>query len=121
MLKMHFGWKDLGLAWRSEDIYRVLEVLKEKRIPARMPSDDMFLYSPYFPPHPDRRWQILIRRKDWRRAVDLLAREGLASAATVAAAQKRPDPDRPLIRWESGEWIIYIGRTRSLPPSYSAR
>ena len=37
-----FGWKQLGPMWPTNEVFRVLELLKEQRIPSRMPSDDMF-------------------------------------------------------------------------------
>lgn len=121
MLNSPFGWKDLGLTWHSEDVCRVRAVLGEHHIPTRMPCDDMYFYSPFHLPRPDHKWRIRVRRQDWQRAVSLLAREGLAIPALSAAAEKRPDPQQPLIRWESGNWIIYIGRTCSLPPANSTR
>ena len=75
-----FGWMTLGKRWRTEQVYEALEVLKEHRIPTRMPSDDMFFVGPFHLPHPDMRWEINVRRRDYRRALALLAREGLVNA-----------------------------------------
>ena len=81
-----FDWKDLGATWPTEQTYRILEILKENRIRCRMPADDMFFISPFHLPHPDRRWAIQVRRRDARRAMALLAREGLAR--TLGAADR---------------------------------
>ena len=72
-----FGWKELGAIWRSEQVYQVLEILKQNRIRCRMPADDMFFNSPFHLPHPDRRWAIQVRRRDVKRAMTLLIQEGL--------------------------------------------
>lgn len=72
-----FGWKQLGPKWPTNEVFRVLELLKEQRIPSRMPSDDMFFCKLFCPPHPGHRWEIQVRRRDWNRAIDLLDREGL--------------------------------------------
>ena len=80
-----FGWMTLGAQWRTEQAYQALEILKAHRIPSRMPSDDMFFIGPFHLPHPDRRWQIFVRRRDYGRAVEILAGEGLIVGAT------RPD------------------------------
>ena len=72
-----FGWKQLGPRWPTNDVFRVLELLKEQHIPSRMSSDDMFFCNLFCPPHPGHRWEIQVRRRDWRRAIDLLDGEGL--------------------------------------------
>ncbi|MDO4865575.1 MAG: hypothetical protein Q4C10_03390 [Clostridia bacterium] len=77
-----FAWKVLGAKWRTEQACQALEVLKENRIPARMFSDDIYFFSPFHLPQPDLRWQIYVRRRDRRRAMSLLAREGLINGAT---------------------------------------
>ena len=93
-----FGWTTLGARWRTEQAYQALEILKAHRIPSRMPSDDMFFIGPFHLPHPDRRWQIFVRRWDVRRALALLAREGLMidaaqeGRAKADAALRRPHP-----------------------------
>ena len=71
------GWKQLGPRWPTNEVFRVLELLKEARIPSRMPSDDMFFCNLFCLPHPGRRWAIQVRRRDWSRAIELLDREGL--------------------------------------------
>lgn len=72
-----FRWKQLGPGWPASDVFRVLELLKEQRIPSRMSSDDMFFRKLFCPPHPAHRWEIRVRRRDWNRAIDVLDREGL--------------------------------------------
>ena len=79
-----FEWKALGASWPSEQAYRVLELLKQQHIRCRMPSDDMHFVSPFHLPHPDLRWSIRVRRRDWHRAMALLEREGLVNGATLS-------------------------------------
>jgi len=77
-----FGWKQLGPMWPTNEVFRVLELLKEQRIPSRMPSDNMFFFNLFCPPHPAHRWEIQVRRRDWRRAIDLLDGEGLLNRSS---------------------------------------
>ena len=115
------GWKALGAKWASEDAWRALELLKENRIRCRMPSDDMFFVNAYhLLPGPDRRWQILVRRRDWQRAEALMEREGLVGAARPDEAEDSPKPVGLSVRRTAVNRLVYTGRTRSLPPSYSA-
>lgn len=83
------GWKQLGPKWPTNVVFRVLELLKEQHIPCRMPSDDMFFCNLFHPPHPDRRWEINVRRRDWSRAIDLLDREGLLDRSSF---NNNPNP-----------------------------
>ena len=71
------GWKQLGPKWLTNEVFRVLELLKEAHIPVHMPSDNSFFCSLFCRPHPGHRWEIHVRRRDWDRAIDLLDREGL--------------------------------------------
>lgn len=75
------GWKQLGPMWHTNEVYRVLELLREQRIPSRMPADNMFFCNLFCPPHPGHRWEIRVRRRDWNRAMDLLDGEGLLSGS----------------------------------------
>jgi len=84
-----FGWKQLGPGWLSVDVFRVLELLKEQRIPSRMPSDNMFFCNLFSPPHPAQRWEIRVRRRDWSRAIDLLDREGLLNRSRFDVTKPR--------------------------------
>ncbi len=90
---MFNNWQSIGPSWVSEKVFRVLEVLKENRIPARMPSDDMFFFSPYHLPHPMLRWEIQVRRRDRARAAALLAREGLIDSPLQASAIDAPEAE----------------------------
>jgi len=62
-------------------------LLEEAHIPSRMPSDNMFFCNLFCPPHPGHRWEILVRRRDWRRAIELLDREGLLNRAQFNACK----------------------------------
>ena len=88
---MFNNWQSIGPSWVSEKAYQVLEVLKENRIPARMPSDDMFFFSPYHLPHPHLRWEIQVRRRDRARAAALLAREGLIDSPLRSSVIDAPE------------------------------
>ena len=61
-------WTYMGPEWKTEDIFRIREILRENHIPFKMPAAD-------------RRWGILVREKDLGKAAALLIRDGLACAA----------------------------------------
>lgn len=84
-----FGWKQLGPKWPTNDVFRVLALLEEAHIPIHMPSDNMFFCNLFHPPHPGQRWEICVRRRDWRRAIDLLSREGLLNRSRFNAAKPK--------------------------------
>ena len=89
-----FGWINLRESWRTEQAFRVLEVLKSVHIRCRMPADDMFFMNPFQMPHPALRWDIQVRRRDLERAMALLVREGLAHETPGAArAAEEPPAD----------------------------
>jgi len=81
------GWIQLGTRWPTNDVFRVLALLEEAHIPSRMPSDNMFFCNLFCPPHPGHRWEIRVRRRDWRRAIELLDREGLLNRAQFNACK----------------------------------
>ena len=81
-------WQNIGPRWATEKTCRVLEVLRENRIPFRMPSDDMFFSNAYSLPHPNRLWSVRVRRRDRERAIALLAGEGLVSSAVAAGLKE---------------------------------
>lgn len=93
-----FGWIELGPKWASEDCYRVIQILKHNRIPCRMPADDMFFVNPFHLPNPDRRWGIRVRRRDRKRALALLAREGLVRDAADDSRAAHPQGATPAAR-----------------------
>ena len=70
-------WTDIGPIWNTETTYRIRELLKENRIPFRMPFDEMFFQSMYHLPHRDRIWGIQVQKKDSARVMSMLAKEGL--------------------------------------------
>ena len=35
-------WVNMGPEWKTEEIFRIRELLKENRIPFRMPASDLF-------------------------------------------------------------------------------
>lgn len=74
-------WTYMGPEWKTEDIFRIREILRENHIPFKMPFSDVFFANTFKMPAADRRWGILVREKDLGRAAALLIRDGLACAA----------------------------------------
>ena len=72
-------WQNLGPEWKTETAFRVREILRSEHIPFRMPFSDVFFASFFHLPAEDKRWGILVREKDREKAVNLLARDGLAN------------------------------------------
>ena len=85
-------WTSIGPEWKTEDIFRIREILKGEHIPFRMPYSDVFFMNYFNVPSKDRRWSILVRKKDWDKTVDLLVREGLASWALWEVSDEEPCP-----------------------------
>ena len=83
-------WKQLGPKWPTMEVFRVLELLRERHIPYRMPLDDMFSYNIFRPCHPGLRWEILVRRRDWDRAIALLVGDGLLNRSTLDLDAPKP-------------------------------
>ena len=71
-------WKQIGPEWRTAEIFQIREMFREEKIPFKMPFSDVFFANYFHMPAKDKRWGILVRQKDWERAVCLLEREGLA-------------------------------------------
>ena len=74
-------WTSIGPEWKTEDIFRIREILKGEHIPFRMPYSDVFFTNYFYNLAKDRRWGILVREKDLGKAAALLIRDGLACAA----------------------------------------
>ena len=74
-------WTSIGPEWKTEDIYRVRQILRDEHIPFKMPFYDVFFANTFNMPSEDRRWGILVRVKDLEKVITLLIREGLACRA----------------------------------------
>ena len=74
-------WSDIGYKWNTETTYRVREFLKEKRIPFRMPCDEVFFQNMFHLPHKDWMWGLSVRRKDLARVLSLLEEEEIITPA----------------------------------------
>ena len=74
-------WTSIGPEWKTEDIYRVRQILRDEHIPFKMPFYDVFFANTFNMPSEDRRWGILVREKDLEKVITLLIREGLACRA----------------------------------------
>jgi hypothetical protein len=85
-----FGMKKLPARFRTEQACQALEILKQHNIRCQMPSDDMFFTSAFHLPHPDLRWQIMVRRRDHERAMALLVEEGLAKQPVSGEMEGSP-------------------------------
>ncbi len=71
-------WTAMGPEWKTEDVFRIREILRENHIPFRMPFSDVFFANIFCPPDRDKRWGILVREKDLAKTAALLVRDGLA-------------------------------------------
>ena len=91
-------WQSVGPEWKTEDIFRIREILKEEHIPFRMPFSDIFFANLFRTPAADKRWSILVREKDRTKAATLLTREGLAcgSLRQIAAEGRKETKERSL-------------------------
>ena len=88
-----FGMKNLPCEFRTEQAYRVLELLRHHNIRCQMPSDEMYFVNAFRLPHPDLRWRICVRRLDYQRATEILAAEGLINGATRSDRADEADAD----------------------------
>ena len=89
-------WKQVGPEWKTEDVFRVREILKCEHIPHKMPFSDVFFTSIFHTPAEDKQWGVLVRDKDLERVVDLLVREGLCDAEMLPAHRACPEPEPAL-------------------------
>ena len=86
-------WEYIGPVWNTETVYRILEIFRGEKIPYKMPFSDVFFTSYFHPVSKERRWGIMVRRKDWGKAVDVLAREGLVRRECFRPwSRKHPRP-----------------------------
>ena len=74
-------WTSLGPEWKTADIFRIREILRDEHIPFKMPFYDVFFANTFNMPSEEKRWGILIRKKDMEKVIALLIREGLACRA----------------------------------------
>ena len=80
-------WEYIGPVWNTETVYRILEIFRDEKIPYKMPFSDVFFTNYFHPVSKERRWGIMVRRKDWGKAVDVLAREGLVRREMLPAVE----------------------------------
>ena len=76
-------WKQVGPEWKTEDVFRVREILKCEHIPHKMPFSDVFFTSVFHTPAEDKRWGVLVR-------------EGLCDAEMLPAHRACPEPEPAL-------------------------
>ena len=81
-------WIDIGPIWNTETTYRVRELLKEKRIPFRMPYDEMFFQSMYHLPHRDWTGGFKVKKQDADCVLSLLEKEGLLCGGAINRIQQ---------------------------------
>ena len=89
-------WKNIGPEWKTEDVFRVREILKGEHIPFKMPFSDIFFVNVFNMPAEDKRWTVMVREKDWARVVRLLIREDLIRGPEleICAVGMTPEPER---------------------------
>ena len=81
-------WIEIGPRWRSEQADQVMELLQEKHIPSRViPEEFSFMNRMMLHRDPDRRWPIVVRKKDWQQAVDILTEEEMLNMAMFELMQ----------------------------------
>ncbi len=85
-------WQQLGSEWKTEEVFRIRELLKTEHIPFKMPFTDLFFTSSFHAPAEDRRWAILVKTKDLPKAASLLRQEGLAANVPVPAPKEKAFP-----------------------------
>ena len=91
-------WTSIGPEWKTEDTFRIREILKSEHIPFRMPFADTFFTYTFSLPDKEKRWAVLVREEDLEKVTGLLLREELlcrnkqkAPAASSCPAGS-PDP-----------------------------
>ena len=97
-------WEYIGPVWNTETVYRILEIFRDEKIPYKMPFSDVFFTSYFHPVSKERRWGIMVRRKDWRKAVDVLAREGLVRREMLQGVE----PEAPAAGCERGSAVFTV-------------
>ena len=91
-------WTPIGPEWKTEDIFRIRQILKDEHIPFKMPFYDVFFVNNFSMPAKERRWGILVRSKDLERVINLLVREELACRALwedpAEGVRRKENPER---------------------------
>ena len=101
-------WEYIGPVWDTETVYRVLEILRGEKIPYKMPFSDVFFTSYFHPVSKERRWGIMVRRKDWGKVVEILEKEGLVHRRMLLAAE----PEAPAAGSECGSMAFAAAASR---------
>ena len=91
-----FHWKKIGPELKTEDVYQVQEILRDEHIPFKMPFSDIFFVNEFHRPAEDKRWTVMVRERDWEKAVRMLIRENLIRGAEleICAVSTAPEPER---------------------------
>ena len=89
-------WKNIGPEWKTEEVFRVREILKGEHIPFKMPFSDIFFVNEFHRPAEDKRWTVMVREKDWERVARRLIREDLIRGAEleICAVGIATEPER---------------------------
>ena len=101
-------WEYIGPVWETENVYRVLEILRGEKIPYKMPFSDVFFTSYFHPVSKERRWGIMVRRKDWGKVVEILEKEGLVHRRMLPDAE----PEAPAAGNECGSMAFAAAASR---------
>lgn len=64
-----------------------------------MPFSDIFFVNEFHRPAEDKRWTVMVREKDWEKAVRMLIRENLIRGAEleICAVEMVPEPERTVL------------------------
>ena len=85
-------WTSIGPEWKTEDTFRIREILKSEHIPFRMPFADTFFTYTFSLPDKEKRWAVLVREKDLEKVTGLLLREELLCRNNLKASAVAPCP-----------------------------
>ena len=85
-------WTSVGPEWKTADIIRIREILRDEHIPFKMPFYDVFFVNIFHMPSEEKRFGILVRKKDLEKVIVLLIREGLACRTLWEDSPEFPCP-----------------------------
>ena len=85
-------WTFIGPEWKTEDTFRIREILKSEHIPFRMPFADTFFAYTFSLPDKEKRWAVLVRKEDLEKVTGLLLREELLCRNNLKASAAAPCP-----------------------------
>lgn len=76
-------WTEIGPLWNSEQALQIMELLSCMHIPSRTFPEEFSFVNRMLHIDPDRKWPVLVRRRDMEAAVLILEQEGLLNPKTL--------------------------------------